>query len=73
MANSLGQDWLRSGPPPEHTELWAKRFEIKSTVRLLEGAWLLDFLPPGCLDDQLQLPAFPSGRVFGWEGTPSTA
>ena len=29
MVNSLGQDRLRSRMPPEHMELWARRFEIK--------------------------------------------
>ena len=43
--NSLGGDWLRSWMPPEHMELWARRFKIK------EGRqWLSDSLLWGCLD-----------------------
>ena len=44
-------------------ELWTRIFKIKGGHRWLSGS-----LPGGYLIT-LQLPAFPKGQYFGWEGT----
>ena len=49
--------------PPEHMELWARRFGIKAG---LSGSLSSS---PGCLGDPVTAACFQI-EYFGWKGTP---